>query len=255
MAKKNYDVVFKVLLIGDSGVGKTCILHRYTDDSYDENLLATIGIDFKVKALEMRDKRICLQIWDTAGQERFHTITNSYYRGASGIVLVYDITSEKSFANIATWLTNINKHASSNVIKILVGNKLDQADNRVISTERGQTLAEQLEVCFFETSALDGSNVRQMFLAVIGEMLDSYLENEESAGGWKHRERGGQNGTCDCHQEHNSASRVACNRTHATRSSSSCLLLQGSSSSDNDNGFRQAFDRCSSAAGGGNCFQ
>jgi len=128
MAKKSYDLLFKLLLIGDSGVGKTCILFRYeetsnyylafylihfpphfrfSDDAFNTTFISTIGIDFKIKTIEMNGKKIKLQIWDTAGQERFHTITTSYYRGAMGIMLVYDITNAKSFDNIAKWLRNI----------------------------------------------------------------------------------------------------------------------------------------------------
>ena len=107
MAKKSYDLLFKLLLIGDSGVGKTCILFRFSDDTFNNRFISTIGIDFKIKTIELRGKKVKLQIWDTAGQERFHTITTSYYRGAMGIMLVYDITNSKSFDNIAKWLRNI----------------------------------------------------------------------------------------------------------------------------------------------------
>ncbi|EDW26566.1 GL13084 [Drosophila persimilis] len=110
MAKKTYDLLFKLLLIGDSGVGKTCILFRFSDDAFTSTFISTIGIDFKIKTVELRGKKIKLQIWDTAGQERFHTITTSYYRGAMGIMLVYDITNEKSFENIVKWLRNIDEH-------------------------------------------------------------------------------------------------------------------------------------------------
>ena len=113
MAKKSYDLLFKLLLIGDSGVGKTCILFRFSDDAFNNTFISTIGIDFKIKTIELRGKKIKLQIWDTAGQERFHPITTSYYRGAMGIMLVYDITNSKSFDNIAKWLRNIQVRRSS----------------------------------------------------------------------------------------------------------------------------------------------
>ena len=109
MATKTYDLLFKILLIGDSGVGKTDILFRFSDDAFNTTFNSTIGIDFKIKTIELRGKRIKLQMWDTAGQERFHTITTSYYRGAMGIMLVYDITNPKSFDNIAKWLRNIDE--------------------------------------------------------------------------------------------------------------------------------------------------
>uniref|UniRef100_A0A8C7EH73 small monomeric GTPase n=1 Tax=Nothoprocta perdicaria TaxID=30464 RepID=A0A8C7EH73_NOTPE len=109
MAKKTYDLLFKLLLIGDSGVGKTCVLFRFSDDAFNTTFISTIGIDFKIKTVELQGKKIKLQIWDTAGQERFHTITTSYYRGAMGIMLVYDITNAKSFENISKWLRNIDE--------------------------------------------------------------------------------------------------------------------------------------------------
>nr|CAH7724736.1 unnamed protein product [Callosobruchus chinensis] len=122
MAKKTYDLLFKLLLIGDS------------------------GIDFKIKTVELRGKKIKLQIWDTAGQERFHTITTSYYRGAMGIMLVYDITNEKSFENIVKWLRNIDEHANEDVEKMILGNKCDMTDKRTVSKERGETVRKNLTI-------------------------------------------------------------------------------------------------------------
>ena len=116
---KNYDHLFKLLLIGDSGVGKTCILFRFSDDAFNTTFISTIGIDFKIKTIDIGGKRVKLQIWDTAGQERFHTITTSYYRGANGIMLVYDITNPKSFDNITKWLKNITDFAADDVERIL----------------------------------------------------------------------------------------------------------------------------------------
>lgn len=130
MAKKSYDLLFKLLLIGDSGVGKTCILFRFSDDAFNNTFISTIGIDFKIKTIELRGKKIKLQIWDTAGQERFHTITTSYYRGAMGIMLVYDISNSKSFDNIAKWLRNIQGRTIKYMqqagfkIKLLLSNPL-----------------------------------------------------------------------------------------------------------------------------------
>ena len=152
MAKKSYDLLFKLLLIGDSGVGKTCILFRFSDDAFNNTFISTIGIDFKIKTIELRGKKVKLQIWDTAGQERFHTITTSYYRGAMGIMLVYDITNSKSFDNIAKWLRNIQEHANEDVEKMILGNKCDMDDKRVISKERGETIARENGVPFLEVS-------------------------------------------------------------------------------------------------------
>ncbi|CAF3331801.1 unnamed protein product [Rotaria socialis] len=163
MAKKNYDLLFKLLLIGDSGVGKTCILFRFSDDSFNASFISTIGIDFKIKTIELDGRKIKLQIWDTAGQERFHTITTSYYRGATGIMLVYDVTQARSFENINKWLRNIDDHASDDVVKMLVGNKCDMDDKRCITRARGEALAREHAIPFLETSAKNNVNVEKAF--------------------------------------------------------------------------------------------
>ncbi|KAK0423741.1 hypothetical protein QR680_008305 [Steinernema hermaphroditum] len=172
MAKKQYDLLFKLLLIGDSGVGKTCILYRFSDDAFNTTFISTIGIDFKIKTIELKGKRIKLQIWDTAGQERFHTITTSYYRGAMGIMLVYDITNAKSFENIAKWLRNIDEHASEDVEKMLLGNKCDMADRRVVSKERGEKIAVEHSIRFLETSAKANINIDKAFYDLAEAILD-----------------------------------------------------------------------------------
>lgn len=163
MAKKTYDLLFKLLLIGDSGVGKTCILFRFSDDAFTTTFISTIGIDFKIKTVELQGKKIKLQIWDTAGQERFHTITTSYYRGAMGIMLVYDITNEKSFENIVKWLRNINEHANEDVEKMILGNKCDMDDKRVVNKSRGEGIALEHNISFLETSAKANINIEKAF--------------------------------------------------------------------------------------------
>jgi len=177
MAKKTYDLLFKLLLIGDSGVGKTCILFRFSDDAFNTTFISTIGIDFKIKTIELRGKRIKLQIWDTAGQERFHTITTSYYRGAMGIMLVYDITNPKSFDNIAKWLRNIDEHANEDVEKMILGNKCDMDDKRMITRERGETIAREHNIRFLETSAKANISIDRAFL----ELAEAIL-NKQTAG-------------------------------------------------------------------------
>ncbi|CAB0030419.1 unnamed protein product [Trichogramma brassicae] len=172
MAKKTYDLLFKLLLIGDSGVGKTCILFRFSDDAFSTTFISTIGIDFKIKTVELRGKKIKLQIWDTAGQERFHTITTSYYRGAMGIMLVYDITAEKSFENIVNWLRNIDEHASENVEKMILGNKSDMEDKRVVSTEKGEKIAREHGIRFMETSAKADINIDRAFRELAEAIFD-----------------------------------------------------------------------------------
>ncbi|XP_072545699.1 ras-related protein Rab-10-like [Salminus brasiliensis] len=171
MAKKTYDLLFKLLLIGDSGVGKTCVLFRFSDDAFNTTFISTIGIDFKIKTVELQGKRIKLQIWDTAGQERFHTITTSYYRGAMGIMLVYDITNAKSFENISKWLRNIEEHANEDVERMLLGNKCDMEDMRVVPKAKGEQIACEHNIRFFETSAKANINIEKAFLMLAEDIL------------------------------------------------------------------------------------
>ncbi|CAH9081675.1 unnamed protein product [Cuscuta epithymum] len=135
-----YDYLFKLLLIGDSSVGKSCLLLRFADDSYVDSYISTIGVDFKIRTAELDEKTIKLQIWDTAGQERFRTITSSYYRGAHGIIIVYDVTERESYENVKQWLNEIDRYASESVCKLLVGNKCDMVDNKVVTTEEARHL-------------------------------------------------------------------------------------------------------------------
>jgi len=168
---KQYDHLFKLLLIGDSAVGKTCILFRFADDNFNTSFISTIGIDFKIKTVDIDGKRVKLQIWDTAGQERFHTITTSYYRGANGIMMVYDISNPKSFDNIQKWLRNITDFASEDVIRILLGNKCDMEEKRMISTNRGQEIASQNGIKFYETSAKNNININEAFMTLATDIL------------------------------------------------------------------------------------
>ncbi|KAK0410561.1 hypothetical protein QR680_005196 [Steinernema hermaphroditum] len=165
-----YDYLFKLLLIGDSGVGKSCLLLRFADDTYTESYISTIGVDFKIRTIELEDKVIKLQIWDTAGQERFRTITSSYYRGAHGIIVVYDITDQESFNNVKQWLQEIDRYACENVNKLLVGNKCDLNNKRAVEHNIAKEYADQLGIPFLETSAKSSTNVEQAFLTMAGEI-------------------------------------------------------------------------------------
>ena len=164
-------------MIGDSGVGKTCLLLRYANDSFSPTFITTIGIDFKIKNVEVDGKRIKLQIWDTAGQERFRTITTSYFRGAQGILLVYDVTDRRSFESIRNWISQIQQHADVHVNKILVGNKCDMLDEKVVSTEEAQKLATEFNVDFYECSAKNDINVEPCFLQVARAVQDRCLKD------------------------------------------------------------------------------
>jgi len=159
----DYDHLFKLLLIGDSGVGKSSLLLRFADNTFSDSFIATIGVDFKIRTIDINGAQVKLQIWDTAGQERFRTITSSYYRGAHGIIVVYDITNPDSFQNVRKWLQEINRYASENVQKILVGNKADLVSERKVSYEDAKELADELGVNFLETSAKNASNVELAF--------------------------------------------------------------------------------------------
>lgn len=176
----SYDFLIKLLLIGDSGVGKSCLLLRFSDDSFTTSFITTIGIDFKIKTIELDGKRIKLQIWDTAGQERFRTITTAYYRGAMGILLVYDVTDEQSFQNIRNWIRNIEQHAADNVDKILVGNKCDMVHEKMVDTDKGQTLAQEYSIKFFETSAKANINVVEAFTSIAKDIKIRLMDNPNS---------------------------------------------------------------------------
>ncbi|KAJ6315781.1 hypothetical protein OIU78_019118 [Salix suchowensis] len=225
-ARADYDYLIKLLLIGDSGVGKSCLLLRFSDGSFTTSFITTIGIDFKIRTIELDGKRIKLQIWDTAGQERFRTITTAYYRGAMGILLVYDVTDESSFNNIRNWIRNIEQHASDNVNKILVGNKADMDESkrtkllmfilhsssnsslclphsgmdallnvnhyvihnpyhsfsfRLCQHPRGQALADEYGIKFFETSAKTNLNVEQVFFSIARDIKQRLADTDTRA--------------------------------------------------------------------------
>mmetsp|Transcript_1055 Transcript_1055/g.1098 ORF Transcript_1055/g.1098 Transcript_1055/m.1098 type:complete len:204 (+) Transcript_1055:138-749(+) len=165
-----YDYLFKLLLIGDSGVGKSCLLLRFADDTYTESYISTIGVDFKIRTVELDGKTIKLQIWDTAGQERFRTITSSYYRGAHGIIVVYDVTDAESFNNVKQWLHEIDRYASENVNKLLVGNKSDLTSKRAVSFDQGKEFADSLGIEFLETSAKNATNVEKAFMTMAAQI-------------------------------------------------------------------------------------
>jgi len=186
---KTYDYLFKLLLIGDSGVGKTCVLFRFSEDQFNSTFISTIGIDFKIRTIELDGKKVKLQIWDTAGQERFRTITTAYYRGAMGIMLVYDITNTKSFDNIKNWIRNIEEHASSDVEKMILGNKCDMNDKRVVTEEKGQMLALEYGIKFLETSAKAGDNIEKAFFTMARDIKAKMESRMDATHGSKSNDR------------------------------------------------------------------
>ena len=171
------DCIYKVLLLGDSTVGKTCVLLKYTDKIFQETHMMTIGLDYRLKVMQLQSgKEVKLQIWDTAGQDRFRSITKNYYKGSHGIILIYDVTSLKTFENVKSWVSQIHEEISDKVVIYLVGNKIDMDDERKVQTEEGQKLAEELGVPFVETSAKSGVNIDNIF-SDITERIDKEFGN------------------------------------------------------------------------------
>lgn len=175
---RDYDHLFKLLIIGDSGVGKSSLLLRFADNTFSGSYITTIGVDFKIRTVTVDGERVKLQIWDTAGQERFRTITSTYYRGTHGVIVVYDVTSGESFANVKRWLHEIEQNCEE-VNKVLVGNKNDAPERKVVLTEDALRFAEQMGVQLFETSAKDNINVEDMFLFVTRKVLRAKQEQRE----------------------------------------------------------------------------
>lgn len=166
------DYLFKIVLIGDSAVGKSNLLARFARDEFYPNSKSTIGVEFQTQKIEINGKEVKAQIWDTAGQERFRAVTSAYYRGAVGALLVYDISRRQTFDSIGRWLNELHTHSDMNVVSILVGNKSDLKDGREVSTDEGKSLAESEGLFFMETSALDSSNVTAAFETVVKEIYN-----------------------------------------------------------------------------------
>ena len=181
------EILIKLLIIGESSVGKSCLLLRFAEDKFNENFLTTIGIDFKVRKEKIDDTMVKLQIWDTAGQEKFRTITKAYYRGANGILLVFDVTNRDSFNKTKAWMASIKESISDPVDIILVGNKADTPDdptsgNRVVTKEEGEEMAREFGVPYMETSAKTGYNVEETFMQ-IATIVKRRKEKEAPAAG------------------------------------------------------------------------
>ena len=176
-----YDLLFKVLLIGNSGVGKSSLFLRFVDDIWEDSFVPTIGVDFKVKTLSIEDKKIKLQIWDTAGQERFRTIISSYYKGAHGILLIFDLSDIETFKSLNNWLIEIERNANKNVIKILIGNKCD-LNERKVTMKQASEFAEENGMKYIETSAKNNINVIDAFRTLGMELIISSKDDQFSQG-------------------------------------------------------------------------
>ncbi|GER25332.1 RAB GTPase 11C [Striga asiatica] len=165
-----YDYLFKVVLIGDSGVGKSNLLSRFTRNEFCLESKSTIGVEFATRTLQVEGRTVKAQIWDTAGQERYRAITSAYYRGALGALLVYDVTKKTTFENVNRWLRELRDHADSNIVIMLIGNKTDLKHLRAVDTEDAQGFAEKEGLSFLETSALEATNVEQAFQTLLSEI-------------------------------------------------------------------------------------
>ena len=176
MSKEKYDYIMKLILIGDASVGKTNILTKYLKNEFDPNSKATVGVELGTKNIQIDNKIIKVQIWDTAGQERYKAITSTYYKGAKGAIIVYDITRKITFDNIEKWIGDLKVNGDENIIIFLVGNKSDLNDNREVSKEDGLNKSEKFNIPFLETSALCGENISKVFEELIQKV---YINNKE----------------------------------------------------------------------------
>ena len=172
--------LYKILLLGDCVVGKSCLLLRYCENSFQESHLATIGLDFRLKTITLENNRkIRIQIWDTAGEDRFRSITRNYYKGAHGIVLIYDVTDQQSFQHIKDWVDKIKEESKEGVIIYLVGNKIDLIDKRIITNADGKKLSEEIKIKYYETSAKDSIGVNEVFENLVKDMDNFYSEQHQ----------------------------------------------------------------------------
>ena len=180
-----YDVIYKIVLVGDSGVGKTNIMLRYLNKEFNINTKATVGVEFGSKNIIIDKKVIKGQIWDTAGQERYRAITSSYYKGAHGAFVVYDITLKESFEAVDKWINDLRSNTDERLEIILIGNKSDLEEKRQVTKEEGEEKAKEKEVAFMETSALNCNNIEKAFNEILNKVYLAYKpEEKKSEGGF-----------------------------------------------------------------------
>ena len=183
MKNTESELVYKILLLGDSEVGKSCFLMRYSDNIFVENYITTIGLDYKLKYVQLDSgETIKVQLWDTAGQDRYRTIAKNYYKGSHGILLLYDVTKENSFENIREWVQNIREEVYEKAIIFLIGNKIDKINERKITTEQGQKLAAEYNLPFFEASAKSGENIEEIFKNLYQKISEVYVDIQKEKG-------------------------------------------------------------------------
>ncbi|XP_055904225.1 ras-related protein Rab-14 [Eupeodes corollae] len=190
-APYNYNYIFKYIIIGDMGVGKSCLLHQFTEKKFMANCPHTIGVEFGTRIIEVDDKKIKLQIWDTAGQERFRAVTRSYYRGAAGALMVYDITRRSTYNHLSSWLTDTRNLTNPSTVIFLIGNKSDLESTREVTYEEAKEFADENGLMFLEASAMTGQNVEEAFLEtarkIYQNIQEGRLDLNASESGVQHR--------------------------------------------------------------------
>jgi len=173
MSEEDYSYLFKIVIIGDSGVGKSNIFNRFIKDEFNMDSKATIGVEFSAKNITINDKVIKAQVWDTAGQERFRALAKNYYRGAVGALVVYDITNYESFKNAEKWLREVKEHAEPHLVTLFIGNKCDLEENRAVKIEEGTEFSQKQGLGFVETSAKDNINIDTAFTRLVTEVFET----------------------------------------------------------------------------------
>jgi len=168
---RDFDHLFKLVVIGDENVGKTSLLLRFADDNFEEHYVSTIGVDFRFRTVTVDNQMVKLQIWDTAGQGRFRTITSAYYRGANGVILVYDIVNKDTFQHVQDWLDEVHKNVGESITKLVVGNKADLVEQRQVTEQEGQEYSRSVNALFIETSAKTAANVDKAFVLIAKTLI------------------------------------------------------------------------------------
>ena len=176
---EKYDLMFKILILGDSGVGKSSLFLRYTKNEFNQDMRSTIGVEFGLKFLKIENFQLKIQIWDTAGMERYRSITNAYYKGAKGVIIVYDICRKKSFENVDNWIEDFKSKADEDAVILLIGNKSDLNEQREVSIEEAEIKAQKNKYGFMETSAKDNNNVEKAFETLFEEIVKIYKDKNE----------------------------------------------------------------------------
>ena len=179
MSFDSYDYLIKCLVIGDSGIGKSSLMVRFTDDVFNNHYISTIGVDFKIKTMVLNKKTVKFQIWDTAGQDRFRTITSSYYRGSNAILICYDVTERETFQNVKRWMEEVKMYSTGKPILILCGTNSDLNDKRRVSWSEGQECAEENDMLFFETSAKQNLNIKEIFESIAKHKISTTINTKD----------------------------------------------------------------------------